>query len=146
MYIVATHGTFIYGNKEMKIDEVKKDLKNLKSYTHAISKLKETQETHIMRIKMLERMEENPKIKTIIKRERELLSTLDVATKISEAQAIEEKYMDIIMALDPFDRSIILDAYINGLPYWKIGMSIGYSEEGVRKKISKIIKSIALSI
>ncbi|MBO5339226.1 MAG: hypothetical protein J6A96_05955 [Clostridia bacterium] len=130
----------------MKAEEVKKDLKSLKNYTLAINKLRETQETHIMRIKMLEKMQKSEKINSIIERERKLLSDLDIATKISEAQEIEEKYMKTILSLSPLDRSIILDAYINGQAYWKIGVAIGYSEEGVRKKISKIIKNIALSI
>lgn len=130
----------------MKIEEVKRDLKNLKSYTHSINKLKETQLTYEMRIKMLERMERTEKINNIIEREKNLIATLDVATKINEALLLEEKYMGIIMSLEPLDRSIILDTYINGLPYWKIGMQVGYSEEGIRKKISKIIKNIALSI
>lgn len=130
----------------MKIEEVKRDLKSLKNYTLAINKLRETQETHIMRIKMLEKMQKSEKINSIIERERKLLSDLDIATKISEAQEIEEKYMKTILSLSPLDRSIILDAYINGQAYWKIGVAIGYSEEGVRKKISKIIKNIALSI
>lgn len=130
----------------MKVEEVKKDLKSLKNYTLAINKLRETQETHIMRIKMLEKMQKSEKVNSIIERERKLLSDLDIATKISEAQEIEEKYMKTILSLSPLDRSIILDAYINGQAYWKIGVAIGYSEEGVRKKISKIIKNIALSI
>lgn len=130
----------------MKVEEVKRDLKSLKNYTLAINKLRETQETHIMRIKMLEKMQKSEKINSIIERERKLLSDLDIATKISEAQEIEEKYMKTILSLSPLDRSIILDAYINGQAYWKIGVAIGYSEEGVRKKISKIIKNIALSI
>lgn len=130
----------------MKAEEVKEDLKSLKNYTLAINKLRETQETHIMRIKMLEKMQKSEKINSIIERERKLLSDLDIATKISEAQEIEEKYMKTILSLSPLDRSIILDAYINGQAYWKIGVAIGYSEEGVRKKISKIIKNIALSI
>lgn len=130
----------------MKIDEVKKDLKNLKLHNRSIKKLKEIMETHIMRIKMLERMEQTDKVKNIIAKERELLSSLDFATKIDKALELEKKYMEAITALDPLDREIILDAFINGLPYWKIGISVGYSEEGVRKKISKIIKNISLSI
>ena len=130
----------------MKIDEVKKDLKNLRLYNRSISKLKELMTTHEMRIKMLEKMGENERIKGIIAKERSLLSSLDFATKIDNALSLEEKYMGFITSLDPLDRDIIIDAYINGLPYWKIGLEIGYSEEGVRKKVSKIIKEIALSM
>lgn len=130
----------------MKIDEVKKDLKNLRLYNRSVSKLKELKTTHEMRIKMLERMGESEKAKEIIEREKALVSSLDFATKIDKALSLEEKYMGIITALDPLERDIIIDTYINGLPYWKIGLEIGYSEEGVRKKVSKIIKGIALSM
>ena len=130
----------------MKIDEVKKDLKNLRLYNRSVSKLKELKTTHEMRIKMLERMGESEKAKEIIEREKTLVSSLDFATKIDKALSLEEKYMGIITALEPLERDIIIDTYINGLPYWKIGLEIGYSEEGVRKKVSKIIKGIALSM
>ena len=127
-----------------KIDEVKKDLKNLKSYTAAINKLKSAQETHLMRIKMLERMTPKESTARIIEKERELLESLDVSIKIEQAQAIEEKYMSAILSLDMLDRNIMIDTYITGLTHWKVGLANGYSEEGIRKKISKIIKKLAL--
>ena len=130
----------------MKIDEVKKDLKNLRLYNRSVSKLKELKTTHEMRIKMLEKMGESEKAKEIIEREKALVSSLDFATKIDKALSLEEKYMGFITSLDPLERDIIIDTYINGHPYWKIGLEIGYSEEGVRKKVSKIIKGIAHSM
>ena len=130
----------------MKTEEVKKDLKNLKLYNQSVLKLKEVMDTHLMRIKMLERMEKNDKTEELIKKEQQLLSSLDFTRKIDQALFLESKYMETITSLDPLDRTIILDAYVNGLPYWKIGISLGYSEEGIRKKISKIIKNIALAM
>ena len=130
----------------MKTEEVKKDLKNLKLHNQSVLKLKEVMDTHLMRIKMLERMEKSDKTEELIKKEQRLLSSLDFTAKIDKALILESKYMEIITSLNPLDRTIILDAYINGLPYWKIGTSLGYSEEGIRKKISKIIKSIALAM
>ena len=91
-------------------------------------------------------MEKSDKATELIKKEQQLLSSLDFATKIDKALSLEEKYMGIIASLDPLDRDIIVDAYIKGLPYWKIGLNIGYSDEGVRKKISKITKAIAAAI
>jgi len=51
--------------------------------------------------------------------------------------------MDAISKLDPLDRTIILDGYINGKPYWKIGRDIGYTERGVQKRIGAIIEKLA---
>lgn len=129
-----------------EINEVKKDLRELKRQTHAIKQLECAQKTHLARIKLLMGMEENERIKALIEKERASLASLNVADVVSGACEIEEKYMEAINALPLVDRGIIVDAFINGTPYWKIGLSVGYSEEGVRKKVSKIISAIAKSM
>lgn len=128
------------------INEVKKDLRELKKHAHAIDRLKSLQSTHMARIKMLEKMTPSDKSSELIKKEQEHLEALPICSEIEKAREIEEKYMSAIMELDPIEKSIVLDSYINGVPYWKIGVELGYSEEGVRKKLSKAIKSIACQI
>ena len=51
--------------------------------------------------------------------------------------------MEAINKLEPFDKTIILDGYINGKAYWKIGRDIGYTERGVQKRVSIAIELIA---
>ncbi len=128
------------------INEVKKDLRELKKHAHAIERLKNVQKTHMARIKMLEKMTPNDKVSELIKKEMEHLNALPICNEIEKARKIEEKYMNAIMELDPVEKSIIVDTYINGVPYWKIGLELGYSEEGIRKRISKAIKSIACQV
>lgn len=128
------------------LNEVKKDLRELKKHAHAIDRLKSLQSTHMARIKMLEKMTPSDKSSELIKKEREHLEALPICSEIEKAREIEEKYMSAIMELDPIEKSIIVDTYINGVPYWKIGIELGYSEEGIRKKLSKAIKSIANQI
>ena len=125
------------------INEVKKDLRELKKYTHAIKQLESAQRTHMARIKLLESVEGGDKIKRLIEREKALILSTKAPEVIEYACALEEKYMAVINSLPLIDRGIIVDCVINGTPYWKIGLQIGYSEEGVRKKISKIIAKIA---
>ena len=125
------------------INEVKKDLRELKKYTHAIKQLEAAQKTHLMRIKLLEAMEKSEKITALIEKEKTLLSSASAVSVIENACALEEKYSIALDSLPLIERGIIVDAFINGTPYWKIGLKIGYSEDGVRKKVSKIISKIA---
>ena len=124
-------------------NEVKKDLRELKKLTHAIKQLESAQRMHLARIKLLENLPKSEKIDTLIAKEKSLISSIDCQGVIEKSCALEEKYMDAINSLPLFDRGMIVDAFINGTPYWKIGLEIGYSEEGVRKKISKIISHIS---
>lgn len=130
--------------KELK--EVKKDLNELRKLTHAIKALESAANTHKSRIKLLSSLVQTDKIKELVSKEEELLKNIYGADKIEKAQSLEKIYMNAIMSLDPTDRSIALNTYINGLPYWKTGLEVGYSEEGVRKRIAKIVKQIAISL
>ena len=94
---------------------------------------------------MLEKIA-NEKSSELIEKELAHLDSLPICKEIEKAREIEEKYMGAIMELDPIEKSIIVDTYINGVPYWKIGIELGYSEEGVRKRLAKAIKSIACQV
>ena len=126
-----------------EIKEVKKDLNELRKLTHAIKAIESAANMHKSRIKLLCNLAPSDKIKELILKEEELLKTIYSADKIEETQRLEKSYMNAIMSLDPTDRSIALNTYINGLPYWKTGLEVGYTEEGVRKRIAKIVKQIA---
>ena len=128
------------------LNEVKKDLRELKKHAHAIERLKSVQKTHMARIKMLENIAPSDKASELIEKELAHLDALPICNEIEKAREIEEKYMGAIMKLDPIEKSIIVDTYINGVPYWKIGIELGYSEEGIRKRLAKAIKSIACQV
>ena len=124
------------------INEVKRDLRELKKHTHAIERLRLAQSTHYARIEMLNRMEKTDKINEIIEKEKRHIELLPIEKEIESARELEEKYMNAISTLGPIDKSIVIDTYINGLPYWKVGISLGYSEEGIRKRLAKATKAI----
>lgn len=124
-------------------NKVRQDLRQLKINTHAINALQRAYETHKRRIKMLEGLEENSYRAKVIKREKSKLASLKFEEQIEALTDLELKYMHLIEGLPALEKSIIVDCFINGKSYWQIGLGLGYTEEGVRKKVGVIIKRLA---
>lgn len=127
----------------MEEKAVKKDLRQLRTITHSIETALEVKRRHEERLTVLRAKEQTAETEEAIKKIESALATLDISEDIKKAAALESKYMEAISQLDRFDRTIILDGYINGTPYWKIGQEIGYSVDGIKKKVYKIIKQLA---
>ena len=132
--------------KEEKISKVKKDLRRLRHITHSVDTALQVKERHDRRISYLER--EKPTKENIEEAQkiRNNLSSLRIDEIIKEEATLESIYMDAISKLDPIDRTIILDGYINGKSYWKIGKEVGYSERGIQNRVSIIFEKIAKMI
>lgn len=122
---------------------VKRDLRNLRKLTHSIEVSLQVKERHEKRLAWLKERPPTKEVKSDIEQIEKVLATLDIEKYISKATAIEAKYMEAINKLEPFDKTIILDGYINGKAYWKIGRDIGYTERGVQKRVSIAIELIA---
>lgn len=122
---------------------VKRDLRNLRKLTHSIEVSLQVKERHEKRLAWLKERQPTKEVKSDIEQIEKVLATLDIEKYISKATAIEAKYMEAINKLEPFDKTIILDGYINGKAYWKIGRDIGYTERGVQKRVTIAIELIA---
>ena len=122
---------------------VKRDLRNLRKLTHSIEVSLQVKERHEKRLAWLKERQPTKEVKSDIEQIEKVLATLDIEKYINKATAIEAKYMEAINKLEPFDKTIILDGYINGKAYWKIGRDIGYTERGVQKRVSIAIELIA---
>lgn len=128
---------------ENKINIVKKELRALKKSSHAVQRIIEIQGVHFKRIRALERLSCDEKAKELIAKEHEIINALRLNEHIEQSENLEKKYMDALNSLCALDKAMMLDCYINGMPYWKIGMTYGFAEEGARKHIEAIIKKIA---
>ena len=128
---------------ESKINIVRKELRALKKSSRVIKRLIEAQGIHYKRIEALCKMEENEKIKALILREKEIISALGIDKQIEKSASLEEKYIGAINALSPSDKAMMLDCFLNGMPYWRLGMEYGFAEEGARKHIEALVKKIA---
>ena len=125
-----------------RIERVKKDLRELKKHVHLINTLQRRRAQYLLRIEDLKKSHRIKAREEIIMLE-EVLSLMNIEKYIERAADIEKKYMKKIKSLSITDQIIIIDYYINGLPAWKIGMRIDYSEDGIRKRLQKAIEKIA---
>ena len=55
----------------------------------------------------------------------------------------DHRFFAALRLLDPSDQSLIRDAFFFRKPYWLISMETGYSPDGVRKRIDRVLKNLA---
>ena len=128
---------------EEKIAQVKQDLRHLRKITHSIEVALQVKEKHEKRLGVLQQGEQSPDNIDEIMKIKKVLSALHIEESIKRATELELRYVDAIDKLEPFDKTIILDGYINGKAYWKIGRDIGFTEAGIKKRIGKIFERLA---
>ena len=81
------------------INEVKKDLRELKKHVHALRRLEVACKTHEMRIKLLSTLKQTERTRELIRVERELIQAIDVGGAFDSAQRLELYYIDKINKL-----------------------------------------------
>ena len=129
-----------------KINIVRKDLRALKSTSHAITRLIEAQGIHFVRIKALEKLPKSKTVDILIEQERALAQDNGLAGQIEKSAELEKKYSRALSSLDVTDRAMVTDCFIKGEPYYKVAMDYGFSEGGLRKRIDRLIVQIAKTI
>jgi DNA-directed RNA polymerase specialized sigma24 family protein len=129
------------------VEVVKQDLRRLRKLSHAIAAELKAKESHERRLTYLRSIPEPSEDVLIdIMRIEDAIKALRVDEHIRAAAELEGRYMNAISSLEPLDRAIIIDGYVNGKAYWKIGRDIGYTEAGIKKRVSAAIEGIAARI
>ena len=126
-----------------KAQTVKKELRKLRTLTHSIEATLRTRELHERRRAALREREATAEVKSELLRLERIIAAMSIEAESRAASELELKYMTAINSLEPIDKTIILDGYINGKPYWKIGRDIGYSEDGVKKRARLALVKLA---
>jgi DNA-directed RNA polymerase specialized sigma24 family protein len=126
-----------------KILRIKHDLRQLRKITHSIEVSLQVKERHERRLELLRKGKQTPENLDEMSKICKVLSTLHIEDSIQKATELELRYAEAIQSLEPLDRTIILDGYINGKAYWKIGRDIGYTERGIQKRINEAIEKLA---
>ncbi len=124
-------------------EKIKRDLRLLRKITHSIEVSLTVEKRHKERLEVLQKQQQTEEVKQNIADIEAVLATLDTAKYIQRATELESRYIEAINKLDPLDKTIILDGYVNGKAYWKIGRDIGYTEVGIQKRVNKIIEILA---
>ena len=123
------------------ISKIKAELKQLRHLNHSIATLQE------MDRKLNERLVYLRSKATLdedeIAKVEKTISTIDISSQIKRSIELEAKYMRFILNLPPIDQTIILEGVVNGTHYWKVAQKVGYSVEGLKKRIPLAISKIA---
>ena len=128
--------------KTEKLQAVKADLKELKNTVHLINAMLKAKNDYLYKIKTLSHLN-RIKAKEEAQRLKKVMELMKIEEYVSMASKIQTKYMDAIGSLDVISRAIAIDYFINGTPAWKIACSLNFSEEGIRKRLTKIVSKIA---
>jgi len=70
------------------------------------------------------------------------MEKLDANGFIKQSILKKEQYFEAISHLAPINQTIIIDSVINGVTYWKIGNKLGFSDETIKKRVSRSILNI----
>ena len=125
-----------------KLEKIRRELRDLRRIAHSIETMLTLKDRHQRRIAYLtelgtaEALSEVEKIKT-------LLDGFKIEESIAKVNEIESRYMGAIGQLETVDRTIIIEGYINGKPYWKIGKEMGYSEDGIKKRARRALEKLS---
>lgn len=121
----------------------KKELAKLYADSKRADAILVAEERHLKRLAYLDRQIQTAEVKTERARIFEALKLFDATQYIADASETELKYAAAINELEPIDRLIIIDHFMNGVPYWKLGKKIGYAERAVRYHADLAILKLA---
>lgn len=68
---------------------------------------------------------------------------IDVVTNRIQALENDIIFVDYILNLmDEHDKEIVCNIYMHGVSHYELGLRLGYSESGMKKKVNNILKSV----
>lgn len=126
-----------------RINKIKQDLRLLRKLNHIIDSNIALKRHHEDRLTWLKEREPSSSIVAEIKKTEDILKSIDIQKEIRVSNELESRYLSMINALDPIDRTIITEAFLNGVAYWKVGRSLGFEERGIQNRVKKAIEKMA---
>lgn len=115
---------------------VNQDIKRLRRIRQELDVLVSVKEKHEKKIRILSRMGTDAAEREI-RRLSDFINDLKIPQLAKEKEELEEIYLPKIRSLPPLDH-LIIEGFLDGGTYSKIALDLGYSEVGVRKRLSKI--------
>ena len=119
------------------------DLRSIRKLAHNISAATRAKSNYVERLELLRAQEPSNAVRSEEARIHRLIKGLNIEKLIHTSGELEAIYMPIIDTFDPLDRAIIIDAVVNGKAYWRIGREIGYTERGIQKRMTEMIRRLA---
>ena len=126
------------------INKVRSDLKKIKKNSLCISSLLRYYDLQETRIKSLRsRSIGKDKCEKTANTLQKSLEKIELNKIVCEAELLKQSYIQFIKRLDLIHKTVVMSAFFQGKPYWKIGKEIGYSERSIRYIIESALKQIA---
>lgn len=125
-----------------KQEMIRRELRDLRRLTHSIDTMLTLRDNHERRIRYLTE-KGTPEAQSEAERIKALLDGLKIEETIARANELEARYMSAIGKLEPLERTVIIEGYINGKPYWKIGKEMGYSERSIQSRVNAALEKLA---
>ena len=131
----------------MTVDEVKKELRELKHVEKCIKVRETIRDIRERRLKWLKSQPKSKETSEEITEVTEILKSLKINDYIKRANRLEKKYMSAISTLAPDDQIIVFECFVKGdKTYYQVGNDIGYSDEWVKVRVRKIMEDLAMKI
>ena len=131
----------------MTVDEVKKELRELKHIEKCIRVRETVRDIRERRLKWLRSQPKSDEICEEIREVTEILKSLKINDYIRKANRLEKKYMSAISTLAPDDQIIVFECFVKGdKTYYQVGNDMGYSDEWVKVRVRKIMEDLAKKI
>lgn len=115
------------------------ELRTLRNAGRKADAILEARTRHEKRLAYLNANHQEKEIAACIDR----LLALDPSSAMAAAASLEEKYLPYLLSLDAIDSTIMIESFINGKPYWKVGKKVGYSASGVQKRVGRIVSHLS---
>ncbi len=125
----------------MDLKKIKEDLKELKKTVHLIDTLIRTRDEYLYRIQRLSASRTSG-AESEIAYLNDVIEQMRLDEHMKRAIELQGIYTEAISTLGVTDKTILIEYYINGKPAWKIANMLCYSEDGIRKRLAKALKSL----
>lgn len=126
----------------MTVNELKKDLRQMRFSQKLDEALFKSQKLFELEIEKLSQAPVSQSNKEKIVALTALYNSLDIPCSIFKNIQKRERYLKAIKLLDDIDQYILVEAFINHEPYYKIANAIHYSEDYVRKKATNALTTV----
>ena len=130
----------------MDQETVRKELRSLRKlakYVDAVAGLRKKQLRRTEYIKTAAPIQSREQLLAAAKQSMDLEKFEE---QLRELCALEKKYMSVIRQFSAEDQVILLEGVIGGVSYIELGNRFGYSEEGIRKRVQRLIRQMAVKI
>lgn len=129
------------------INQIKKELRFIKSKQKAINTYIALEEQYNKRLDWLKSQKQSQSIQKDITRTKQILDALKPELNIKRLQDMEEFYIKNINKLeDEYDRLVLLKVYLNGLTFWRASEELNYSVDGLKDRAAKALIKLKITI